>query len=238
MTPIAIGRALRAMRQRRGWRQLDLGAKVGIGQSIVSRVERGNLDAASARTLARLFGALGGELVMHVRWQGGDLDRLMDRAHADLVERIARRLVELGWDVHVEVSFNRYGERGSIDVLGWHLETRTALVIEVKSEITGVEETLRRHDLKTRLAPEIVWERLGERPAHVGRLLVLPDASTARRRIEEHRATFARSYPRRGHEVTRWLARPDGPMAGVMFIAAPSAGVGPRKRVRRPASPA
>ena len=36
------------------------------------------------------------------RWQGGELDRLLDRAHAEIVERVARRLTSLGWDVHVE----------------------------------------------------------------------------------------------------------------------------------------
>jgi hypothetical protein len=161
---------------------------------------------------------------------------LLDRAHADLVERIARRLAALGWDVHVEVSFNRFGERGSIDVLGWHPETRTALVVEVKSEVAGVEETLRRHDTKTRLAPAVVFERLGERPARVGRLLVLPEASAARRRVDEHRATFGRAYPHRGRDVARWLAHPDGPMAGILFVPAKTAAVGPRRRVRRAAT--
>ncbi len=102
-----------------------------------------------------------------------------------------------------EVSFNRYGERGSIDILAWHPATRIALVIEVKSEITAVEETLRRHDVKARLAPAIVYERLGERPVAVGSLLVAPDTSTTRRRIAEHGETFARAYPLRGRAVGR-----------------------------------
>jgi HTH-type transcriptional regulator/antitoxin HipB len=235
MTPVAIGRALRALRQRKGWRQLDLGRDVGIRQPAVSRVERGDLGAVSARTLGRMFVALGGDLVLQVRWQGGDLDRLMDRAHAHLVERIAQRLTALGWQVHVEVSFNRYGERGSVDVLGWHAETRTALIVEVKSEISGVEETLRRHDTKVRLAPQIAFERLGERPARVARLLVLPDDSTTRRRIEAHAATFASAYPQRGRAVTSWLARPTGDMAGVLFLPGASTGTRARTRIRRPA---
>jgi transcriptional regulator with XRE-family HTH domain len=197
VTPEQIGRSLRALRLRKGWRQDDLGRRVGIGQSAVSATEGGDLDAVSARTLGRLFGEVGADLVLAVRWRGGELDRLLDRAHAELVERIAALLLSLGWQVHVEVSFARYGERGSVDVFGWHPSARVALIVEVKSEITGVEETLRRHDVKVRLAPHIAFDRLGERPAEVARLLVLPDTSTTRRRLQVHATTFGRAYPLR-----------------------------------------
>jgi hypothetical protein len=168
---------------------------------------------------------------MTVRWHGGDLDRLLDHAHAELVERVARLLVALGWEVHVEVSFSRYGERGSVDVLGWHPATRVALIVEVKSAITGVEETLRRHDVKARLGPAIVRERLGVTPALVARLLVAPDTSTVRRRIDEHAETFRRAYPMRGRAVRAWLQAPSGPMAGILLLAAPTT-ASARRRVR------
>ncbi|HYO44219.1 MAG TPA: XRE family transcriptional regulator [Candidatus Limnocylindrales bacterium] len=232
MTPDAIGRALCALRQRKGWRQVDLAARVGVSQSAVSAAECGDLDAVSVRTLGRLLAECGGDLVVAVRWRGGELDRLLDRAHAELVERAARLLARLGWDVHVEVSFARYGERGSVDILGWHRAERILLIIEVKSEITGVEETLRRHDVKVRLAPHIAFERLGERPAHVARLLVLPDTSVTRRRIAEHDATFRHAYPARGRSVSRWLAAPDGPLAGILLLRSQTGGPGRRRRVR------
>ena len=125
--------------------------------------------------------------MIEVRLHGGELDRLLDRAHAGLVERIARRLRALGWTVFVEVSF----QSATASVDPWTSlgsapgDARTALIIEVKSAIVAVEETLRRHDTKTRLAPHIVFERIGERPAHVARLLVLPDDSTTRRRVSD-----------------------------------------------------
>ena len=218
MTPVAIGRVVRALRHRKRWRQADLARRAGIGQAAVSRVERGDLAAVSVRTLGRLCAQLGGELVITVRWQGGDLDRLLDRAHAALVERVARLLAGLGWEVFVEVSFSKWGERGSIDVLGWHPMTRSALVVEVKSEVTGVEETLRRHDVKVRLVPAVLHERIGERPALVARLLVLPESSTSRDRIAAHAETFARVYPLRGRPVRAWLRRPSGPMAGILLV--------------------
>jgi transcriptional regulator with XRE-family HTH domain len=238
MTPDEIGRALRALRQRRGWRQVDLAARIGISQSAVSAAECGDLDAVSVRTLGRLLAECGGDLVLGVRWRGGELDRLLDQTHAELVERAARLLERLGWEVHVEASFARYGERGSVDILAWHRTARVVLVIEVKSEITGVEETLRRHDTKVRLAPHIVFERLGERPAHVARLLVLPDTSVTRRRLADHEVTFRRAYPARGRSVTRWLAAPDGPLAGILLLRGQAGDTGRHRRVRpTPLSP-
>jgi hypothetical protein len=210
----------------------DLALKVAIGQSAISGVETCDLGTVSTRTLQRVAGALGVELVITLRWQGGDLDRLTDRARADLVERTARRLAARGWVTCTEVSFSRNGERGSIDILAWHPATRIALVIVVKSEITAVEETLRRHDVKSRLAPTIVYERLGERPAAVGRLLVTPDTSTTRRRIADHGGTFARAYPLRGRAVSRWLADPRDAMAGVLLL--PPGVTRARRRVRVP----
>ena len=78
-----------------------------------------------------------------VRWRGGELDQLLDAAHARLGEDLVGLLTADGWTVVPDVSFSIYGERGSIDLLAWHQETRTLMVIELKSEIASVEETFR-----------------------------------------------------------------------------------------------
>jgi transcriptional regulator with XRE-family HTH domain len=233
MTPAYIGRSLATLRRRCRLRQRDLGTQVGITQGAVSRAESGDMDAVSLRTLQRMFEEVGGELVLNVRYRGGELDRLMDRAHAGLVEQTARRLARLGWEVQVEVSYSEFGERGSIDILAWHPARRLALVVEVKSEITAVEETLRRHDVKVRLAPKVIHDRLGVRPAATARLLVLPSTSVARRRLAEHAETFALTYPARGRDVTSWLRDPVGPLAGILFEPVPeSSREALRRRVR------
>src|SRR5829696_10081033 len=114
----------------------------------------------------------------------------MDEGHATLVGRAVEMLQSLGWETRSEVSFSVYGERGSIDVLAWHAPTRTLLVVEVKSELNSVEETLRVHDAKLRLAPRIAAERFGWHAIATARVLVLPDLSTARRRVARHRAVL------------------------------------------------
>jgi hypothetical protein len=158
-----------------------------------------------------------------VSWRGGALDRLVDEDHAFLVDAVVRRLRALGWAVVVEASFNHFGDRGSIDVLGFHAASQCAVVVEVKSDLTVVEETARRLDVKVRLASDIVLREFGARPSAIGRLLVLPRSTTAWRRIDRLRATFDAVLPGRTADARRWLLSPAGRFAGVMFVSSSTA---------------
>ena len=218
MDDVRIGRYLRALRRRAGLSQAQLSARVGVGQTTVSLVERGHLDTLALRTIRRLFAGVDARVDGVVSWRGGALDRLLDERHAALVEHVVRLLTALGWRVAVELTFNHFGDRGSIDVLGFHEASGSAVVVEVKSEIASAEETNRRLDVKVRVAPEVVEREFGRRPAVVSRLLVLPESSTARRRIDELSGTFRAALPVRGVQVRRWLREPHGRIAGVVFV--------------------
>jgi transcriptional regulator with XRE-family HTH domain len=233
MNDAQVGRSLRALRHRRRWRQEDVGATAGVSQHLVSLAERGRIDAMSLRHLRSLAVALDADVVVTIRWRAGDLDRLLDEGHAAMVGLVSERLERLGWDTRPEVTYSIYGERGSIDLLAWHAATRTLLVVEVKTELTSVEETLRKHDAKVRLAKQIGEERYGWRAAGVARLLVLPDAATPRRRVERHSAVLRRAYPLRGAAARGWLKAPDGASGSVLFVghARTRASVA-RKRIR------
>ena len=243
MDGVQIGRRVRAVRMRLGLRQLDVAERAGVSHDLVSRIERGRLDALQQRTLRDVLGALEMELAQEVRWRGGDVDRLVDEGHASLVERICALLVAAGWVVLPEVSFSVYGERGSIDVLAWHPGQRLLLVVEVKTSLQSMEELLRRHDVKVRLAPRLAGERFGWTARGVARLLVLPDDSTPRRRVARHAAMLQASYPVRGREVGAWLRNP-GATRGMLIFLSPSYGErlrrGPvtRRRVRKPGAAA
>ena len=124
-----------------------------------------------------------------------------------------------GWDVHVEVSFSKWGERGSIDVLALNREARIAIVIEVKTVIGSLEETNRVLDVKVRLAPTVVRDRFDWQPGLVARLLVVPNSSSVRRVIDQHAGTMTTLYPARSREVRAWLRRPDTPLSGIWFVS-------------------
>jgi transcriptional regulator with XRE-family HTH domain len=227
------------MRQRRGWRQADLAARAGVSASLISLLECGQLLHVSMAALRRVFAALDAHLEIRMQWRGGEIDRLLDRRHAGIVERVVRTLGDAGWETRAEVSFSRYGERGSIDVLAWNAPASAVLLIEVKSEIYSLEETLRRFHVKVRLAREITAEQLGWRPRIVGSALVLPESSGVRRRLEAHAATMASVFADRGAAVRPWLRRPERPLAAIWFLSSSNQVGGtrlPAARVRvRPA---
>ncbi len=221
MDNVRVGRAARELRRRQGWRQQDLAAAAGVSPDLVWRLELGRLDGMPLRKVKAVFAALGASVQLQVSWRGGALDRLLDERHSSLTGVMVERLRGDGWDVEVEVSYAVYAERGSIDLLGWHPRSRSLLVVEVKTELTSVEETLRRHDVKVRLARRVGVERFGWDAQAVGRLLVLPETTTARRHVDRHGATLGAALATRGAAVREWLRHPAGPLSGVLFLSFP-----------------
>ena len=83
-----------------------------------------------------------------------------------------------------------------------------------------IEATVRKADEKERIVRELVCRsRFGFRPAIVGRLLVLPDTDTARRRVRGSATVLDVAFPSRGADVRRWLRQPSGGMSGLLFVA-------------------
>ncbi len=219
MHPIRIGRIVRTLRRRRGWRQVDLATRAAVSQQTVSRAERGRIDELSLALLGRVLRALEAELELNVRWRGGELDRVIDEGHAHLVATTIDRLEDLGWMAIPEVTYLIGRDRGSIDVFASRPSHQAVLVVEVKADLTSAEGTLRRHDEKVRHGGQIARSRFGWDVAFVARLLVLPDASTPRRRLARHAALFDRAYPLRASALRAWLRDPGGPTGGVMFLS-------------------
>jgi hypothetical protein len=174
-----------------------------------------------------------------VSWRGGELDRLLDDDHARLVTEIVRRLVHLDWDVAVEVTYSEYGERGSVDVLAARRELLAMVVVEVKSDLTVMEATLRKADEKERIVRgSLGRSRFGFSPRIVGRLLVLPATETARRRVRAGSTILDAAFPSRGASVRDWLRTPARDLAGIIFVSDTNPGGDTRvrggaKRVRR-----
>ncbi len=167
--------------------------------------------------LLDLVEALGGRLDYVVRWQGGQLDRLLNARHSAMHESVARALLATpGWVLVPEISFSVYGERGVIDILAWHAQSRMLLVIELKTEIVDINELMGTIDRKRRLAPVIARER-GWVPASVSVWVVVADGSTNRRRVRAHRTTLRAAFPTDGRTIAGWLRRPAAPVACLSF---------------------
>ncbi|HET6380004.1 MAG TPA: helix-turn-helix domain-containing protein [candidate division Zixibacteria bacterium] len=227
MDDARVGTALRLLRWRSGLSQRELARRAGVSRWAVSSIERGRLDAMPLRVARNVAETLGARLDALLRWRGGELDRLLDAAHAGLVEQVITILQAAGWEVWPEASFSVYGERGSVDVLAWHPVRRVLLVVEVKSRIMDVQHLLMGMDRKRRLAARIAAGR-GWQPDLVCLWLAVADGRTNRRRLGEHRATFAAVFGADGRGLRGWLRDPVERVSFVSFL--PEVGPGNRRR--------
>lgn len=217
-----LPRALRALRRRRGWRQSDLGRRAGLSRDVAQRAENGDVLGVTVRSLDQLATALGATLVVELRWRGAELDALIDRVHAALVTAAARRLERAGWTVYPEVSFNHYGDRGRCDLIAWHAPTGTLLIVEVKSRVANLQDTLGRLDVKVRLAGVLAQDLGLGHPARVACALVLGEDGTNRRVILRHEPLFRR-FGIRGRSAFAWLREPTRPAGGLLWYESPDA---------------
>lgn len=241
-----LGRALRAVRIRRGMRQSDVAGGSRASRWVVSRIERGHLDGVPLRVLREVAQALDARIEVSLRWRGGDLDRLVNARHSALHESVARWFESRpGWFIAPEVSFAIYGERGVIDVLAFHPASGALLVVELKTDVVDVQELIGTLDRKRRLAARVARER-GWQAATVSAWLVIWDTRTNRRRVGAHRAFLGAAFPYDGRAMRRWLRHPRDPVSGLSFWtiahrahAIPFPATQHRVRVRRkPRSPA
>jgi transcriptional regulator with XRE-family HTH domain len=225
-----VGRVVRALRHRKRLTQWQLGEACGVSQGTISNLEGGHIDRMSVRAVRAALSRLDADLSLQVFWRYGVVDLLLDERHLVLVGVTSNILRRHGWDVVPEISYSEYGERGSIDLVALQTARRVLLIVEVKTELVSIEATLRKLDEKVRLGPTIVRDRFGWQLALVGRVLVLPEESTARRRVARHEAVLDQALPQRGRAFISWLRSPVRPLAAIWF-ASPTTGRDHKRRV-------
>lgn len=240
-----VGRIIREVRVRKAWRQRDLAYAAGVSQSLVSRIERGRFGSLSLARIRQLGDALDIRISLDAWWQSGDVDRLVDRGHAALVDHVVATLRADGWITRVEVTFNHFGERGSADVVAWHPQERILLIVEVKTRIGDLQATASTFERKVRILPKALRAEAGWDPRTVARLLVVAETHANRTVVRDHAAIFDTIWPARTSETRRWLRRPSVSVddrsrgfGGVWFlpferIGAVAAGYRQVQRVRR-----
>jgi hypothetical protein len=175
-------------RIRRRQRQVDVGRAAHLSPSTIGRQESGDIGAFE--TLERHARALGLRVEVRLTGRGGELARLADEEHAAIVEALARRLRNGGFEVATEVSFNEWGDRGRVDLAGFDPRRRLLVLVEAKTELADLQDTIGRLDVKSRLARRIA-ERRGWQAD--GTVVVLAVAATAWNRalVAARRSYFA-----------------------------------------------
>jgi transcriptional regulator with XRE-family HTH domain len=237
---VRLGNAIRLLRQRRHWTQAELGARVGLSDTTISRIERGHLRSLTLATIQEVAGELDVRIDLVPRWRSGDLDRLLNRRHSNLHELVARWFGEVipDWVLAPEVSYSIYGERGVIDIVAWHPGRRALLIIELKTDIVDVNELVGSADRRRRLARAIVADR-GWDPATVSVWVIVAPSRTNRRRLAMHRTMLRAAFPSDGRTVHGWLRNPVGAISALSMWpdshpGKPRQDLTPVREVRRP----
>jgi len=235
MDDLTFGLAMRRVRLRRNDRQADVALRAGVSQATYSELERGHLDTASIRMIRAVASALEIRVELIPRWRGGDLDRLVHGRHAAMGAVVADRLRAAGWDVAPEVSFNHYGERGIIDLVGWRSSEAALLIVELKTELVDVNELLGSMDRRLRLARRIAADR-GWEPRTVNAWVVLAESRMNRRHASAARGLLRAAFPEDGRAVAGWVRRPVRRQLALWFLTDNAQGslrraLAPRKRV-------
>lgn len=227
---VAIGRLLRTIRITRGMRQVDVAASAGVSDSQVSRVETGRVADLRLVDLRAIAGALEVRIGLAATWRGGEADRIVNASHVALQQRVMG-LLPREWTAEAEVTFSIYGERGSIDILAWHRESRTVLVIEVKTELSDPGRLVAQVDRYRRLASAIAQERGWGIPATIGVWVVIAESSMNRRRLASAGSLVRTGLPDGFRALRSWLRTPTGPLRALSFLP-----YSPVRGVARPAT--
>jgi HTH-type transcriptional regulator/antitoxin HipB len=233
-----FGSTIRAVRLKRGWRQVDVASRAGVSPSTISRLERGHPGSLTLDTIRSVAAALDIRVDLVARWRAGDLDRLLNAKHSQLHELVARWFAkELpSWVLAPEVSYAIYRERGVIDIVAWHPSRRAILVIELKTDIVDVNQLIGKVGEKARLIRQIVRDR-GWDPLTVSTWVIVAGGRTNRARLAAHRSVLRAAFPTDGRAIRSWLADPVGQMSALSMwsdrVARPLA---PTRRVRRTAT--
>lgn len=218
MDALRFGAVFRAVRLRRGSRQLDVARAAGVSPATVSRIERGHFAALSVGTLSRVAATLEIRVDLVPRWRGGELDRMLGAGHAAMHEAVAAVLVAADWLMSPEATFSIYGERGAIDILAFHPPTGALLVIELKTDLVDVQALIGAVDRYRRLAPRLARER-GWSLQSVSCWVILRESPSNHRRLAAHATVLRTAFPHDGRQVRGWLRKPSGSIAALSFLS-------------------
>lgn len=187
MRDLEVGRLLRMLRIRHGWRLRDVADRCGLSTATIGRTELGIIS--SAHILRQHAASLDLRVEWRVVGRGADVARVLDDEHAAIVNALAGTLRHSGVMLEAEASFSEYGERGRIDLLGFDPASETVLVVEVKTELADLQDLFGGLNIKTRLAPTLA-RRLNWPVSRTATMLAV--AATARNRatVRSHAALF------------------------------------------------
>jgi transcriptional regulator with XRE-family HTH domain len=188
-----LGRRARDARRRRRWTQAQLGNRLGLSQSEVSRLELGDGDGAPIRVWLALAAAL--DLRSTFEYTRDWRDEPDDAGHLaiqELLLRLARAIGALG---SFELRVGRTDPAHSIDVCLRDDSRRRLIVEEAWNTIVDIGAAARSFHRKLEAAADVAVAIGGERPYAVHGVWVVRATRRNRALVARYPEVFERHLP-------------------------------------------
>lgn len=201
----ALATAVRTARRESGWSQAVLARRLGVSQSMISRLETAPTDYLDAELASRALTTLGIRVTFDGRTLGlAGRREQRDLVHASCTGAVARRLRRAGWEVAVEVEIGSGRSRGWIDLLAYRVSDRTLLLIEIKTEIHDAGALLRTVAWYRREA-WVAARRRGWRPARLAMGLVLLASAANDESVRRSFGVLGEVFPNEATELAQLI---------------------------------
>lgn len=201
-----LGTDVRSARLRRRLTQAQLGARVGLSQSAISRAERGRGGGLTLDAWQRIAIALG--IPLRIQYQRDHLAETADAGHLAMQELVLRLGRAVGYRGLVELPTKPAEPWRSIDVALVDDPHRGLVVVECWNTVGDVGAAARTSARKLAEAEDIATARWGEDPHRVGLLWIVSATARNRALVARYPEVFAARFPGSSHGW--WLALATG----------------------------
>jgi transcriptional regulator with XRE-family HTH domain len=205
---IRIGDIVRTGREDLGLTKTALQRRTGISRQMIAAVEAARANP-SLDILAALLDGLDMDLDFLAHGRAAIKPRRShDAAHALCSAYVQRRLESAGWEVAREVRIEDGRYVGWIDLLAFHAESGTLLIIEIKTRIDDVGAIERSVDWHVRHARHPAQKR-GWRPRRVIAWVLALATDEVEDELRRNRTLWATASPVRAHEMADGVRTPE-----------------------------
>jgi transcriptional regulator with XRE-family HTH domain len=206
---IRLAGIVRDGRLANGWTKTALGERTRISRQMIGAVEAARANP-SLDVIVGLLEGLGIDVDLAVKGPvivGSERQR--DAAHARCSAYVQRRLEIAGWQVAREVRIESGRYVGWIDLLAFHEDTATLLIIEIKTRLDDVGAIERSMDWHMREAIGAA-RRLGWRPRRSAGWLLALATDEVDDQVRRNRAIWDSAFPARARMMSEVLRDPGG----------------------------
>ena len=206
-----LGANIRAARRSQRLRQVDLAARLGVGQGWISRIERGQGTGAPLGIWVAIGVALGRPLAVSLSRPLGEPREPADAGHLAMQERLLALARATGRTATFELPTRPGDPRHSIDVCVRDDRHRVLLIVEAWNTFGDLGAAVRSTNRKLAEARDLAALIGGDQPHAVAAVWVIRSSVTNRGLVRRYPQILRSAFPGSSRAWVRALGRGSAP---------------------------